>query len=119
MQFSLKIGLAVGSLKLSNYQQEILNKYKDFTIVYFMDNQYKDKSSFNETIKIATENQWINLFIWPKQLKNFKDVNESIIKSEEYLRLWTNEKFLCSRIFNRNKSKTSIKIKYDVLYTFV
>lgn len=107
MQYLSKTGLAVGSLKLSNYQQEILNEYKDFTIVYFMDNQYTDKSSYYETIKLATNNPWINLFIWPEKLKKYKDVNETIIASDEYLRLWTNEKFLCSRIFNRIKSKTS------------
>lgn len=98
----VKNGLAVGSLKLSNHQKEILAQYKDYTIVYFMDNQYKDQSSHDETLKLTKENPWINIFIWPEKLKKYKDVNESIIASDEFLRLWSNEKFLTSRVFNRN-----------------
>ena len=106
----VKNGLAVGSLKLSNIQKELLEKYSDYTIVYFMDNQFIDKSSHEESLKIAKEQPWINLFIWPEKLSRFKDVNESIIYSDDFLRLWSNEGFLKSRIFNRNKSTYAIKL---------
>jgi hypothetical protein len=74
-----------------------------------MDNQFIDKSSHEESLKIAKEQPWINLFIWPEKLSIFKDVNESIIYSDDFLRLWSNEGFLKSRIFNRNKSTHAIK----------
>jgi hypothetical protein len=105
----VKNGCAVGSLKLSNTQEEILSSYKDYTIVYFMDNQYKDKSSFEATKKIAKEQPWINLFIWPKQLKQFKDVNDSVIFHDEFLKVWSNKEFLKSRIFNGVKALLELK----------
>ena len=105
----VKNGLAVGSLKLSNKQKEILEQYKDYTIVYFMDNQYKDLSSYEETLKITKEQPYINLFIWPEKLKEFKDVNDTIITSDNYLRLWSNEGFLKSRIFNGIKARMELK----------
>ena len=104
----VKNGLAVGSLNLSNHQQQILEDYTDYTIVYFMDNQYKDKSSYNQTLKLCKEKPWINLFIWPEKLKQFKDVNETIIYSDDFLRLWSNEQFLKSRIFNGIKAKLAL-----------
>jgi hypothetical protein len=66
-----------------------------------MDNQYKDESSKLETLKIAKEQPWINLFIWPEKLKDYKDVNDTIIASDSFLRLWSNEGFLMNNIFNR------------------
>jgi hypothetical protein len=74
-----------------------------------MDNQYKDKSSYEETLKLSKENPNINLFIWPEHLRNFKDVNDTIIYSDKFLNLWSNEKFLINRIFHRSKSKNRIK----------
>lgn len=106
----VKNGLAVGSLTLSNKQKEILNDYKDYTIVYFMDNQYKDKSSLDQTLKIAKEQPFINLFIWPDKLKDFKDVNETVIFNDNLLKLWANEEFLKSRIFNGIKAKIQLKM---------
>lgn len=74
-----------------------------------MDNQYKDQSALNETLKIAKENPYINLFIWPEKLKLFKDVNDSIIYSDDFLKLWSNEGFLKSRIFNGIKARLQLK----------
>lgn len=104
----VKNGLAVGSLKLSNKQKDILKNYSDYTIVYFMDNQYKDKSSYDATLKLTEENPYIKLFIWPEKLKEFKDVNDTIIASDNYLRLWSNEGFLKSRIFNGVKARLQL-----------
>lgn len=106
----VKNGLAVGSLKLSNFQKKILTQnYSNYTLVYFMDNQYCDKSSFNETLKIIQEQPFINLFIWPKKLKQFKDVNETIIYSDVFLKLWSNENFLKNRIFHGIKAKLELE----------
>ena len=97
----VKGGLAVGSLKLSNYQNELLEQYKkDHEIVYFMDNQWKDKSSLNESFKILKAQPFQKIFIWPKELAKFKDVNESVISSDKFQKLWQSDKWLNSRIFN-------------------
>jgi hypothetical protein len=74
-----------------------------------MDNQYKDESSKLETLKIAKEQPWINLFIWPEKLKDYKDVNDTIIASDSFLRLWSNEGFLTNRIFNGVKARMELK----------
>ena len=97
----VKGGLAVGSLKLSNHQNEILEKYKnDHNIIYFMDNQWLDKSSYNESLKILKEQPFQKIFIWPKELAKFKDVNDSVIYSSKLIKLWTSDLWLESRIFN-------------------
>ena len=38
------------------------------------------------------------MFIWPKELSRFKDINESIIYSDKMIKLWSNIDFLKSRI---------------------
>lgn len=106
----VKNGLAVGSLKLSNKQKEILEtSYNDYSIIYFMDNQFKDKSSYFESIKLSKNSPNIKMFIWPESLKNFKDVNDSIIFNSDLCKLWSNEKFLTSRIFNGLKANLELK----------
>jgi ssDNA-binding Zn-finger/Zn-ribbon topoisomerase 1 len=97
----VKGGLAVGSLKLSNYQNELLEPYKaNHTIVYFMDNQWADKSSYDESLKILKEKPFQKIFIWPKALSKFKDVNDTIICSDKFIQIWQSETWLNSRIFN-------------------
>lgn len=97
----VKGGLAVGSLKLSNYQNELLEPFKStHNIVYFMDNQWLDKSSYLESLKILKEKPFQKIFIWPKELSKFKDVNDSIIYSNNLKKLWQSDKWLNSRIFN-------------------
>lgn len=106
----VKNGLAVGSLKLSNLQKQILeNNYKDYKIVYFMDNQYKDESAKNETFKLIKDYPNINIFIWPQKLKSFKDVNETIIYDDNFIKLWSNETFLTNRIFNGLKARLALR----------
>lgn len=106
----IKGGLAVGSLKLSNYQNELLKEYKkDHEIVYFMDNQWKDKSSLYESEKIFKDNPFQKIFVWPKELKKFKDVNESVIYSDKLINLWKSDKFLYSRVFNGIKGLLELK----------
>lgn len=97
----VKNGCAVGSLKLSNYQNSQLISYKDrYEIVYFPDNQHNDKSSYLESLEILQKNPFQKIFIWPKDLQRFKDINDTIIYSDKFIELWSNEKFLNSRIFN-------------------
>lgn len=74
-----------------------------------MDNQYKDESSKKETLKLITEQPNINVFIWPEKLKAFKDVNETIIYDDNFLKVWSNEKFLTNRIFNGLKARLAFR----------
>lgn len=109
----VKGGLAVGSLKLSNHQNELLEDLKKtHEIVYFMDNQWKDKSSYFESEEIFKKDPFQKIFVWPKELKKFKDVNESIIYSDKLIKLWMSDSFLYSRIFNGVKGLLELqKIK--------
>lgn len=105
----VKNGLAVGSLTLSNHQKEILKKYEnDFTIVYLMDNQFSDKSAFEKTKKIAEKNPFINVFVWPKTLYMFKDINESIQFNNKFIDIWKDEKFLTKYICSGLKIKLAL-----------
>ena len=92
----VKNGVAVGSLKMSSHQEEMMKKFKeeDYKLVWMPDNQYADASSFEMTKKICTKDPYIDVFVWPKALKKFKDVNESVMKSDKFIELWKSEDFL-------------------------
>ena len=95
----VKNGVAVGSLTISNHQRKILiDNAQDLELVYLMDNQWRDKTSLEKTIKILKEEPFAKVFIWPKELKQFKDINESIMYSDKMIKLWSNIDFLKSRI---------------------
>ena len=94
-----KNGIAAGSLRLSNHQRDILKTYEnDFKLVWMPDNQLADHSSYEKTMKIIQEHPYENVFIWPKELKKFKDVNDTIIFSEKFIEIWKSEKFLTKNI---------------------
>ena len=95
----VKNGVAVGSLTISNHQRKILiDNAPDLELVYLMDNQWRDKTSLEKTIKILKEEPFVKVFIWPKELKQFKDINESIMHSDKMIKLWSNIDFLKSRV---------------------
>ncbi len=105
----VKNGLAVGSLTLSNHQKDILKKYEDnYTIVYLMDNQFADKSSMEMTQKLASKSPFINVFIWPKALHMFKDINESIQFNDKFIDVWKDEEFLTKYICSGLKIKLAL-----------
>jgi hypothetical protein len=103
----VKNGVAVGSLSLSNHQKELLKNYKDYTIVYLPDNQFLDLSSRNKSLKIAENNPYQNIFIWPEVLKKFKDINETTIFNDKFIDIWKDENFLLKYI----SSGISAKLK--------
>ena len=105
----VKNGLAVGSLTLSNHQREILKKYEnDFTIVYLMDNQFADNSSMEKTKKLADKEPFTNIFIWPKVLHMFKDINDTIIFNDKFIDIWKDEEFLKKYICSGLKVKLNL-----------
>ena len=46
--------------------------------VYVLDNQYIDTPALNKSIILADNNE--KVFIWPKQLKRFKDFNDVCVQ---------------------------------------
>lgn len=106
----VKNGVAVGSLTLSNHQKELLKPYEnDYTIVYLMDNQHSDKSSLEKTIKLCEKNPYANIFIWPKALHMFKDINDTIIFHDKFIDVWKDENYLKKYIFNGIRAKLELK----------
>ena len=106
----VKNGVAVGSLTLSNHQKELLKPYEnDYTIVYLMDNQHSDKSSLEKTIKLCEKNPYANIFIWPKALHMFKDINDTIIFHDKFINVWKDENYLKKYIFNGIRAKLELK----------
>ena len=92
----VKNGVAVGSLKMSSHQEELIKKFTDdgYKAVWMPDNQFADTSSFEMTKKICSKDPYVEVFIWPKVLKKFKDVNETVMKSDKFIELWKSEEFL-------------------------
>ena len=55
-------------------QKEQINRLNFYDKVYVLDNQYKDTAALNKSIILAENNE--KVFIWPKELKRFKDFND-------------------------------------------
>ena len=68
-------GLAIGGIKLTNHQQEVMDNYM-LEHVYLLDNQWVDEASKRETLLLLKANK--NVFIWPKSFKA-KDINEHVV----------------------------------------
>ena len=104
-------GIASGSLRLSNSQKTTLAEYEDkgFTLVYMMDNMFKDNSGKDFALKIIENEPYKKIFIWPNELRKFKDVNESIISSDEFIDIWKNQDMLIKNSFNGVMAKLKMK----------
>jgi len=63
---------------LQKDQMNILNLYEK---IYVLDNQYCDKAALNKSIALADNNE--KVFIWPKELKRFKDFNDICVASNK------------------------------------
>ena len=55
-------------------QKEQINRLNFYDKVYVLDNQYQDTAALNKSIILAENNE--KVFIWPKELKQFKDFND-------------------------------------------
>jgi len=106
----VKNGIAAGSLRLSRHQLSILDAYrKDYTLVYMPDNQQSDEASMQKTIDLTMKKPYEQIFIWPRKLKRFKDINESIIFSDKFIEVWKNEDFLTKNIANGVLAQLKLK----------
>ena len=106
----VKNGVAAGSLKLSRHQESMLSKYRDsYKIVWMPDNQFADSASMEASRRLADSSPFESVFIWPKTLKRFKDVNESVIYSDKMIDVWKSEKFLVDNVANGLVAKMKLE----------
>jgi hypothetical protein len=63
-----------GNKIFSANQLNQINKLNLYDKVYVLDNQYRDTAALNKSIILADNNE--KVFIWPKELKQFKDFND-------------------------------------------
>lgn len=70
----VKNGVAIAGTSLSDLQQQILQQFPFHKKIWCLDNQQQDKTSREITQKLIAKNE--SVFIWPKKLAHFKDINE-------------------------------------------
>ena len=58
----------------TSLQKEQINKLNLYEKIYVLDNQYCDKAALSKSIILVDNNE--KVFIWPKELKRFKDFND-------------------------------------------
>jgi len=63
------------------FQKEQINNFKLHNKIYVLDNQFCDTASLNKSFILADNNE--KIFIWPEQLKKYKDFNELCIASNK------------------------------------
>lgn len=102
----IKNGVAVAGINegkgslFTKRQQEQLQQFSTYELVWVLDNQTTDKASFNKT-KFLIANG-CKVFIWPKELKKFKDINELCINQHIN---YVPEKFILRNSYSGLKAK--------------
>lgn len=71
-------GVAVCGLHLTESQQVILNKYALYEKIWVPDNQFIDNAAREKSLQMIDDGA--SVFIWPKELRQFKDLNEIVCK---------------------------------------
>lgn len=69
--FFVKNGVGMCGVKMSEYQESLLSKYRLMNKIWVLDNQHIDKTSKEKSIELLDKGH--SLFIWPKGLEQFKD----------------------------------------------
>lgn len=75
--------IAVSGIQESSKQSLTTNQHKliqEFCLlnkVWVLDNQYTDKASLEKSKTLASQKE--KIFIWPKELRKFKDINEMCV----------------------------------------
>lgn len=102
-----KNGIAIGGKRLTKYQEEFLFPYTQEK-VYFLDNQWKDLASFEQTEKIINQNINQKIFIWPKNIQ-YKDLNECSMENDSFINNIKDINFLNSNIFHGARALLQLK----------
>ena len=68
-------GVSIGGLHLTNLQEKQLEKFKTYKKIWVLDNEFNKNDEVKQKyLDLIDRNEQI--FIWPKQLNQFKDFNE-------------------------------------------
>lgn len=82
--YFIENGLAVCGIQedstrnFNDLQLKQVNQLTSFKKVWCLDNQWNDNAALKKSFTLADSDELI--FIWPEQLKQFKDLNEACIK---------------------------------------
>lgn len=75
----VKNGIAISGIYANNVLlDEVFKIFPFHKYIYCFDNQHKDETSMNFTIQMLEKTK-NHVFIWPEELKNFKDFNDICI----------------------------------------
>ena len=85
---------------LTDKQKEQLKSFPSHELVWVLDNQLKDQASRKKTSMLIKQD--FKVFIWPRALKKFKDINEVCA---EYGLNSISEKFILSNTYSGLKAK--------------
>lgn len=95
---------AACGLSLTEKQQEQLDKYRLYNKIWVLDNQLENKDVFEKYDEIIDRGE--NIFIWPEEFKEFKDINELCVS--------TNRDYISPKFFINNTLKgMSAKLKLN------
>ena len=76
----VKNGVAVGGSTITEKQETFLNKCFGQKIIYVYDNDKNNKEMDKKVRSLIKQNK--KIFIWPRELQKFKDINEICCKLE-------------------------------------
>ncbi len=106
--------IAVGSIIPNNAQWDtIRNTFFNYKSVLFFDNPWKDEASTKLVFKLLRKDPKQLMFLWPKKLENFKDVNE-LVEYTKDPKVMTKKKFLMSRVVTVQQAALALKFKRDI-----
>jgi len=74
----VKNGVAMAGITLTEIQEKFINSCMGMEIIYVFDNDKNNKETKDHIRKIIKNGK--RVFIWPKEFKNFKDINEVCCK---------------------------------------
>jgi hypothetical protein len=70
----VKNGVAIGGSSMTDKQESFIKKCVDKEIIYVYDNDKNNKEMSKKIKSLIKQNK--KLFVWPKELKKYKDINE-------------------------------------------
>ena len=77
----LKNSVALAGIHPTEDQKDLLRIYFPMhNLIYVMDNQWLDKASYDMSKKLLDKGE--SVFIWPKELIDFKDINEICVEKQ-------------------------------------
>lgn len=76
--FFIKNGVSMAGLKISDHQKELLERYFLYKRIWILDNQLENEEVVEKNLELIEQGETV--FVWPKNYKPFKDLNEICCK---------------------------------------